>query len=98
MIKIEINGQVYGFERETIENEFAERGIEKLKENNMEGKKTVYDSLIGSALMMMGIKKPKEYKGMDNIEFASRVAVAMLMERLDGQTIKLSAVEVPKED
>jgi hypothetical protein len=91
MITLKIDGKEFYFDKNEMEKKLSEAGMEKLKESDFDGKKSMFGSLIGSALMMMGIKKPKEAKDMDNMEFASRLALHMILNNLEDKTIELES-------
>lgn len=96
MIKIKVNDKVYGFEKEEIEGQFINAGVGKLNDafDNMGAMKGTVKSSLNVLFMAMGINKPKELQDMDNVEFATRLAVETLLTSLEGQTIEIKAKEV----
>jgi hypothetical protein len=91
MIKLKIDGKEFFFDKDEMEQKITSNGLQQLKENDFEGKRGMFSSLIGSALMMIGIKKPKEAKEMDNVEFASLYALHLVLSSLEGKTIELES-------
>jgi hypothetical protein len=97
MIKIKVNEKTYGFERDEVEQVLLNGVVDKLKATQ-DGKGMMMRQTVKSALTMimpmMGIKKPKEYEDMDNIEFMTRFAVTLLLEELEKANVELTAKEV----
>lgn len=96
VIKLKINDKVFEFERAMFEERFTENGIGKLKDIELT-KNPLVKSSLGMVLTMMGIKKPKEFEEMDNIEFIARVAVTSILDTLESYTVELEGKEVVEE-
>lgn len=100
MFYIVVDGVKFEIEGEELHQTLLQTGLPKMQEalDEMGGSaKMMVGSSLGAVLGLLGMQKPKELRSMDNVEYAVRLAISMLLETAEGQTLELPNAKVVKE-
>ncbi len=101
MIKFNINGKRYGLEREEVEEQLINVIFDNLNNadnKQAEGMKGLMANMLPTLFMFAGIKKPKELKDMDNLEYAIYLVLENGLNHLDGKEIPFNAKELGEDE